>query len=174
MSKRKPLRFNQEQLTQDLRESTGQGVDAFFSPSPPAPETKPEPPKKKTIPVNPPPDPADKPAAKENLQADKLTNLQADKQGNLQTRKLTNLQTYIAANLDEKATAVGSFRMSLALLDKLDDVQHLLKKRFKIRLTKKQIVAMALAFAFWDLEQKGEKSGLVRANKGDGQRKLTS
>jgi hypothetical protein len=93
---------------------------------------------------------------------------------NLQADKQVSLQTYMAANLDEKATAVGSFRMSVALLDKLDDVQHLLKKRFKIRLSKKQIVAMALAFTFWDLEQKGEKSGLVRANKDGSQRKLTS
>ena len=69
--------------------------------------------------------------------------------------------------LDEKATDVGSFRMSVALLDKIDDVQHLLKKRFKIRLNKKEIVAMALAFAFWDLERRGKKSGLVRANKDD-------
>jgi hypothetical protein len=174
MSKRKPLGFNQNQLTQDLQASTGQGVDAFFAPSPAAPETKAEPPKKKSTPAIPPPDPADKPPVKENLQAGKLTNLQADKQGNLQTRKLTSLQAYMAANLDEKATAVGSFRMSVALLDKLDDVQHLLKKRFKIRLTKKQIVAMALAFAFWDLEQKGKESGLVKANEADGQRKLTS
>ena len=80
----------------------------------------------------------------------------------------------MAGYLDEKATDVGSFRMSAALLDKLGDVQYLLKKRFKIRLNKKQIVAMALAFAFWDLERKGEKSGLVRANKAGGQRKLTT
>ena len=173
MSKRKPLGFDQRQLTQDLRESTGQGVNAFFAPSSTAPEPKPAP-KKKPAPVNSPADLPEKPAAKENLQPDKLTNLQPDKQASLQTSKLTNLQTYMAKYLDEKAMGVGSFRMSVTLLDKIDDVQYLLKKRFKIRLDKKQIVAMALVFTFWDLERKGKKSGLVRANKGSRKRKLTT
>ena len=174
MSKRKPLGYNQKQLTQDLRESTGQGVNAFFSPSSTAPKPKAAPPKKQPDPVNSPADLPEKPTAKENLQPDKLTNLQPDKQASLQTSKLTNLQTYMAEYLDEKATGVGSFRMSVTLLDKIDDVQYLLKKRFNIRLDKKQIVALALAFTFWDLERKGKKSRLVRANEVSGKRKLTT
>ena len=31
MSKRKPLTFDSNQLAEDLKESTGKGVDAFFS-----------------------------------------------------------------------------------------------------------------------------------------------
>jgi len=35
MAKRKPLSFNNEELTKNLKESTGKGIDAFFSPTPP-------------------------------------------------------------------------------------------------------------------------------------------
>ncbi len=34
MAKRKPLAFDGEQLTQDLKQSSGQGMGAFFSPQP--------------------------------------------------------------------------------------------------------------------------------------------
>ncbi|MDP3012542.1 MAG: hypothetical protein Q8N27_07480 [Candidatus Hydromicrobium sp.] len=34
MAKRKPLSFNNEELTKNLKESTGKGMDAFFSPTP--------------------------------------------------------------------------------------------------------------------------------------------
>ena len=34
MVKRKPISFNNEELTKNLKESTGQGLDAFFSPTP--------------------------------------------------------------------------------------------------------------------------------------------
>ena len=45
MAKRKPLSFNNKELTKNLKESTGKGVDAFFSPTPPPQvvEQKPEP-----------------------------------------------------------------------------------------------------------------------------------
>ena len=34
MAKRKPLSFNNEELTKNLKESTGKGVDALFTPTP--------------------------------------------------------------------------------------------------------------------------------------------
>ena len=45
MAKRKPLSFNNKELTKNLKESTGKGIDAFFSPTPPPQvvEQKPEP-----------------------------------------------------------------------------------------------------------------------------------
>lgn len=45
MAKRKPLSFNNEELTKNLKESTGKGMDAFFSPTPlpQVIEQKPEP-----------------------------------------------------------------------------------------------------------------------------------
>ena len=36
MAKRKPLSFNNKELTKNLKESTGKGIDAFFSPTPQA------------------------------------------------------------------------------------------------------------------------------------------
>ena len=36
MAKRKSLSFDSEELTKDLKESAGKGMDAFFSPTPPA------------------------------------------------------------------------------------------------------------------------------------------
>lgn len=92
---------------------------------------------------------------KQNLQPDKLTNLQ--------TNKLTSLQTYILTILDDKASDVGSFRMSVTLLDKIDDILYLLKKRHKIKIAKKDLIAIALAFAFWDFETNGKESGIVKA-----------
>ena len=45
MAKRKPLSFNNEELTKNLKESAGKGLDAFFSQAPPPQvvEQKPEP-----------------------------------------------------------------------------------------------------------------------------------
>ena len=45
MAKRKPLSFNNEELTKNLKESAGKGLDAFFSPTPlpHVVEQKPEP-----------------------------------------------------------------------------------------------------------------------------------
>ena len=45
MAKRKPLSFNNEELTKNLKESAGKGLDAFFSPTPlpQVAEQKPEP-----------------------------------------------------------------------------------------------------------------------------------
>ena len=45
MAKRKPLSFNNEELTKNLKESAGKGLDAFFSPTPlpQVVEQKPEP-----------------------------------------------------------------------------------------------------------------------------------
>jgi len=45
MVKRKPISFNNEELTKNLKESAGQGLGAFFSTAPPprAVEQKPEP-----------------------------------------------------------------------------------------------------------------------------------
>lgn len=45
MAKRKPLLFNNKELTKNLKESTGKGMDAFFSPTPPPQvvEQKPDP-----------------------------------------------------------------------------------------------------------------------------------
>jgi len=49
MVKRSPLSFDNKELTKNLKESTGKGLNAFFSPTPPPQnvEQKPEP-KKET------------------------------------------------------------------------------------------------------------------------------
>jgi len=46
MVKRKPISFNNEELTKNLKDSTGKGLDAFFSPTP-LPQTI----EKKPVPV---------------------------------------------------------------------------------------------------------------------------
>jgi len=46
MVKRKPISFNNKELTKNLKESAGKGLDAFFSPTPP-PQTV----EKKPVPV---------------------------------------------------------------------------------------------------------------------------
>jgi len=46
MVKRKPISFNNEELTKNLKESAGQGIDAFFSAVPPSEVTKVEKPEK--------------------------------------------------------------------------------------------------------------------------------
>lgn len=43
MAKRQPLTFNSDELAKDLKESTGQGVNAFFpSSTPPQPQAQPQ------------------------------------------------------------------------------------------------------------------------------------
>jgi len=46
MVKRKPISFNNEELTKNLKESAGQGIDAFFSAVPPPEVIKVEKPEK--------------------------------------------------------------------------------------------------------------------------------
>ena len=158
MTKRNPLSFDNEQLTKGLKESVGQGVGAFFTPTQAATPSNDAKKQKET-----PHSPIERKSKKTGKS--KQVNLQPDKLTSLQASKLTNLQTYIHSLLDEKFTEVGSFRMSENLLDKIDDLQHLLKKRYKIKLNKKDLVAIALAFAFWDLETNGNDSGIIRARK---------
>ena len=49
MAKRKPLSFNNKELTKNLKESTGKGIDAFFSPTPPPQVVKQKPEPKKEV-----------------------------------------------------------------------------------------------------------------------------
>ncbi len=51
MAKRKPLSFDSDQLTKDLKRSAGKGVDALFTPSPQTQEAKPPVAEKQTLPT---------------------------------------------------------------------------------------------------------------------------
>jgi hypothetical protein len=42
MAKRQPLSFDNDDLTKNLKESAGNGLDAFFTPTPPAQPTEPK------------------------------------------------------------------------------------------------------------------------------------
>lgn len=99
----------------------------------------------------------------------KKTSKQATKQSNKQENKLTNLHDYMQSFLRQKPSAIATFRLSPILLEKLDEVQYVAKKRHKIKLTKYLLVTVALAVLFWDYEQKGRESHLYRWFKDNGE-----
>src|SRR5258706_13495562 len=116
MAKRKPLAFNNNQLTEDLKESAGRGVDAFFSSPTPLPTLE-----TKTIPLSKPEANKEESLAQPKPTVkDQIESLQVNKQ----VSKLASKQAYLQSILELKATNTATFRFPPELLDKLEEVHY--------------------------------------------------
>jgi hypothetical protein len=149
MAKRKPLSFNNEELTKNLKESAGKGLDAFFSPTPPphVVEQKPEPVK----------------------EAQLLTEI---KQASKQESNITsNITSNIASNitilqftddeiekLREPAYKAQTFRLTEREVDWVKDTSYRLSKEIK-RGKVSQADILRISFKLF--------SSLLATNKGD-------
>jgi len=101
MVKRKPISFNNEELTKNLKESAGQGIDAFFSAVPPPEVIKVEKPEKVI------------------KQESKQASLQASKQASITKEKKATMQE---GNISSKQAS------KLAILQFTDDEINELKE----------------------------------------------
>ena len=141
MAKRKPLSFNNEELTKNLKESAGKGLDAFFSPTPPphVVEQKPEPVK----------------------EAQLLTEIkQASKQESNIASNITILQFTDdeIEKLREPAYKAQTFRLTEREVDWVKDTSYRLSKEIK-RGKVSQADILRISFKLF--------SSLLATNKGD-------
>lgn len=97
-----------------------------------------------------------------SLATTKVSNKNETKQSIKQINKLTSKHVYMKTFLDEKPLGIVTFRVPDSLLDKFDEMQYLLKKNHKKKLTRYSIVTAALAFLFWDYEERGVESELFK------------
>lgn len=77
------------------------------------------------------------------------------KQNRGKESKLTSHHDYLKSFLQHKATTASTFRLSPSLIDQLEDIQYKMKKKTKIRMSKYQMVTIALAELFWKIEEEG-------------------
>jgi hypothetical protein len=141
MAKRKPLSFNNKELTKNLKESTGKGIDAFFSPTPPPQvvEQKLEPKKE------PPPQVVEqKPEPKKEVQS--ITKIKQDSKEAkmIKIKKETKQESNITSNitilqftddeieeLREPAYKAQTFRLTEREIEWVKDTSYHLSKEIK-------------------------------------------
>jgi hypothetical protein len=88
-SKRQKLNFDSQELTQNLKTSTGQGMNAFFTPSSE---------KKSEAPSGQAPTPVQQPADESSLKSSKRTNVRKNKRSNERKNKRTTEQMTVRPN----------------------------------------------------------------------------
>ena len=145
MAKRKPLSFNNEELTKNLKESAGKGLDAFFSPTPPphVVEQKPEPVKEAQL-------------LTEIKQASKQeSNIASNIAGNITILQFTDDEI---EKLREPAYKAQTFRLTEREVDWVKDTSYLLSKEIK-RGKVSQADILRISFKLF--------SSLLATNKGD-------
>ena len=101
----------------------------------------------------------------EDKQPIKNTKKQTSKKENKQTRKQddnkTSKHVYMKTYTERKPSALATFRLAPTLIEKLEETQYIAKKEFKRKLTKYQLVTIALAHMFWDFETNGKACTVV-------------
>jgi Rad3-related DNA helicase len=145
MAKRKPLSFNNEELTKNLKESAGKGLDAFFSPTPPphVVEQKPEPVKEAQL-------------LTEIKQASKQeSNIASNIAGNITILQFTDDEI---EKLREPAYKAQTFRLTEREVDWVKDTSYRLSKEIK-RGKVSQADILRISFKLF--------SSLLATNKGD-------
>jgi hypothetical protein len=159
MAKRKPLSFDSKQLTRDLTQSTGKGVDAFFSadsPSPPTPIDRNQPdiaespseqePVAKQSPIKG-RSSRERKGAHTRMKANRLASKQANKQASLQASNTPFLLLDDAdvAHLKEAAIMTATYRFAERELEWIRDTAHRLSKEIQQgKVTQVDIVRVAI------------------------------
>ena len=126
MVKRKPISFNNEELTKNLKDSTGKGLDAFFSPTPLPQniEQKPEPKKETQAPSK----------IKQDSKEAKMIKIKKD------TKQVSNIASNITIlqftddeieELREPAYKAQTFRLTERETEWVKDTSYRLSKEIK-------------------------------------------
>lgn len=130
MAKRKPLSFNNEELTKNLKESTGKGLNAFFSPTPPSQNVEQKPKSKKEAQLH--------TEIKQDSKKAKMVKIRKE------TKQESNITNNIASNitilqftnneiekLREPAYKAQTFRLTEREIEWVKDTSYHLSKEIK-------------------------------------------
>lgn len=168
MTKRQKLDFNSEELTQNLKTSTGQGMNAFFTPSsPPPPQTLPKKQKQrkkdkagrasKHARTQPASRQKTKPAS---TQTSKDTSTQIRTDASVHARVLDELRRVI---VNKKHLSSFTFRFKSEELEALDQVsEEISHQATGQRISKNDIVRLSLNWLLQDYEKNKQTSVLAR------------
>jgi hypothetical protein len=146
MGKRQKLDYNSEELVRNLKQSTGQGVDALFSPpSPPRPETAEEP----------------------QAPAEQDRSVQARTYARTRVRKQARSHTSIEQELREqvlikKHLSSFTFRFHTEELEALARITDEINRNGKHKTSKNDVMRLALNWLLRDHQEKKENSMLAK------------
>lgn len=181
MAKRQKLDYNSAELTQDLKQSAGRGVDAFFpsySPTASPDQSKAnvspvgKTPRKKAPRTSSPSTPAPTAPSTENTLPVDATpekmvqgtnDAMTSRRHDVTTDVMTLLMQDINAKLwqeiiEEMETHNSSLRMSAREREQVEDVVRDLKRKYKIKTSMNEIARLGLLFLIHDFKKRGEQS----------------
>lgn len=176
MAKRQKLDYNMDELTHNLKQSTGKGVDAFFSPRSPANQ-----PKEKVLPDRKTPaknghvkrspslvrvapskttKPLDTtPAKMVQGNHDAMTSRSHDITPDVTTSLSQEINVKLWREIiEETETHNSSLRMSAAEREKVEDVVRDLKRKYKIKTSMNEIARLGLLYLIYDFKKRGAQS----------------
>lgn len=177
MAKRQTLKYNSEELTQNLKQSAGKGVDVFFPspfPTPPTSQTK-----EKKSRVNTPPMPSLSTPSNQ-ISADpesgqppidilqkKMVKANNDVVTSQHHEVLTDVMTSALQDINKKLwreiieeteTHNSSLRMSAREREQMEDVVRDLKRKYRIKTSMNEIARLGLLFLIHDFKKRGAQS----------------
>ena len=145
MDKRQKLDYNTDELALHLKQSTGQGVDALFSP----------------------PSPAQPVAPVEPQREEEVHNTQTRQRARMHTRQQPGKRTSLEQELRERVLAKRhlssiTFRFQLEELEAFDRVTAEINQNGRHKTSKNDVIRLALNWLLQDYELKKEDSMLAR------------
>ena len=160
MTKRQKLTFNSEELTQNLKTSKGQGMNAFFSPTSPLPtpaspkETAPN----KTVKQTP---------TRKHARTRQPTQSKPSTHASTPTRTdahmhARTLETLRRTLLNKKHLSSFTFRFKAEELEALDKATEEINAAVEQKISKNDIVRLSLSWLLKDYEENKHASVLAR------------
>ena len=164
MTKRQKLDFNSEELTQNLKTSAGQGMNAFFSPASPTPSQPSS---------NKPPKPAESKKKIKKVQASKhaRTRQRAPSKKHSQASTPTRTDASVHARtieemkraiLSKKHLSSFTFRFKAEELETLNRITEEVNESLEQKVSKNDVVRLSLRWLLKDYEQNKQTSVLAR------------
>jgi len=161
MTKRQKLEFNSDALTQNLKTSAGQGMNAFFSaPSPPPSKSSAEPSKSKA-----PKEKAKKVQTSKRVRTRQRTQRRKPASTSTRTDVQVHARTLEAlkrAILSKKHLSSFTFRFKAEELETLDRITEELNDGLEQKVSKNDVVRLSLRWLLHDYEQNKQASVLAR------------
>ena len=146
MAKRQKLDYDGDELAHNLKQSTGQGVDALFSPLPPTPSTPPQ---------------------EQPRQAEQDENVPTRTHARIHARRQASNHTSLEQEFKEriltkKHLASFTFRFQPEELEILDAVIEQIKRDSIRKVSKNDVIRLALNWLLKDYQENKKNSMLAR------------
>ena len=156
MTKRQKLDFNSDELTQHLKTSKGQGMNAFFSP--PSPTSSEQAKSEKEV---------EKGQASKRARTHKRTRPKKSTPASTPTRTdapvhARTIEQLKRAILNKKHLSSFTFRFKAEELEALDNVTEAMNENIAQKISKNDVVRLSLKWLLEDYEQNKQASVLAR------------